>query len=145
MAKKKKNTKKSPPPNQPALELVLATVCDSVARDPISGKPTLYGIFERMFAEKFPTKLGLFHYYARLRGLGTYDILLELMLPDGQKETVLESSLDCRENGVAQIHAIIGNIESKKPGIVNLQLKSGRKRVGKPTQFELVRIPKKRK
>jgi hypothetical protein len=57
--------------------------CDSVAHDPNSGKVTLYGIFDRISSQKFPTVHALLSIYWRCQVPGPGRVGVSILKPDG--------------------------------------------------------------
>ncbi len=141
MAKKKRpvprrsKTKKKPV----SLEVIHLVACDGVARDPNTGKATLYGLFDRLIVEKVPSPAGGFSVYAKLGGYGKYPISIDLVRPDGSADLLLEATIDIPKTGYAQVHAIIAGIEMKQYGRHWIQVKSGRRKVGSPYSLEIVK------
>lgn len=69
----------------PALNAML--VCDQVIRDAISGKFSLIGIFERVWAQSFPTRLPRVSIYAKITDAqGEYQFRLALVRLDSNEE-----------------------------------------------------------
>jgi len=64
-------------------------VCDAIARDP-AGKITLYGIFDRIWASKFPTVHPLFSIYWRCLVPGPGRVGVSILKPDGSTLSELE-------------------------------------------------------
>lgn len=70
--------------------------CDATAADP-SGKTTLYGIFDRIWAQKFPAVHGLFAIYWRCAVPGPGRAAVTILRPDGTTLTELEPAETSRE------------------------------------------------
>jgi len=77
--------------------------CDGVARDP-SGKITLYGLFDRISAPKFPAVHPLFSIYWRCFVPGPGRAGVTIVKPDGSVLTQLEPT----ESGNEKPHALQG-------------------------------------
>ncbi len=54
--------------------LVAILVCDVAVRDPATGKHSLIGIFDRIWAQKFPTRRTLFLYIKLADAQGRYNL-----------------------------------------------------------------------
>ena len=141
MAKKKRpvprrnKTKKKPV----SLKVIHLVVCDGVARDPNTGKATLYGLFDRLVIEKIPSSAGGFSVFAKLSGYGKYPIKVDLVRPNGSADSLLEATIDIPKSGYAHVHAIVTGIEMKQYGQHWIQVKSGRRKVGSPCPLEIAK------
>lgn len=63
-----------PRPSRVVPVLVAALVCDTAATDPTSGKKTLIGIFDRLFAQSFPTGRPMTLYWKLTDAEGFYNV-----------------------------------------------------------------------
>lgn len=127
------------------LKAIVSVACDGVSRDPNSGKPTLYGLFDMIWASEFPCRSKSFSLYARLSGTGTHSISIRLVDPKGQAEDLGETEIRIPPKERGDIQADLVGVEFKRPGTYELQLRAGRKIVGR-TSFEVKRrAPTKRK
>ena len=88
-------------PNRAVGEALL--VCDAAARDP-SGKVTLYGIFERIWATRFPAVHPMLSVYWKCRLPTSGRIGVRILRPDGS--TMME--LEPVESGRAAPHTVQG-------------------------------------
>lgn len=88
-------------PNSPVGEALL--VCDAVARDP-SGKVTLYGIFERIWASRFPAVHPMLSVYWKCRVPSAGRLGVRILKPDGS--TLME--LEPVESGRTTAHTVQG-------------------------------------
>jgi Family of unknown function (DUF6941) len=70
--------------------------CDATAADP-SGKITLYGIFDRIFAQGFPTVHNIFAIYWRCVAPGPGRAGVTVIRPDGSTLVELEPAETNRE------------------------------------------------
>lgn len=70
--------------------------CDATATDP-SGKITLYGIFDRIWTQKFPAVHGLFAIYWRCSVPGPGRAVVTILRPDGSALSELEPAETSRE------------------------------------------------
>ena len=140
MAKKQSRRTASVP-----LKAVVFVTCDSVSRDPNTGKPTLYGLFDIIWAPKFPCHSKSFALYAKLAGKGRHPISIHLVGPGGQPENLGEAEIKIPPKAKAVIQADLVGLEFKRPGTYELLLRTGRKTVGR-TSFEVKRqVSSKRK
>jgi hypothetical protein len=74
------------------IELEAIVMCDSVAKDPNSGKPTLYGVFDNLNTTKLPTTSS-FWCVARLLG-GEGKQTLTIDISDENGDSILEHKPD---------------------------------------------------
>ena len=140
MAKKKSQRTAAAP-----LKAVVFVACDSVSRDPNTGKSTLYGLFDVVWAPKFPCRAKAFALYAKLTGAGKHSVSIHLVAPRGQTVKLGAAEIKIPRKAVSVIQADLVGVEFKRPGIHELLLRSGRKIVGR-TSFEVKReAPDKRK
>ena len=140
MAKKKSRCIAATPP-----KAVVFVACDSVSRDPNTGKPTLYGLFDIIWASKFPCQPKPFALYAKLTGEGRHLISIHLHGPRAQSEKLGEAEIKIPPKAKAVIQADLVGAKFKQPGTYELLLRAGRKTVGR-TSFEVRRkVPNKRK
>ena len=73
----------APGPSHPALNAML--ICDNTIREEGTGKVSLIGIFEAIFAAQFPVRHGLLCVYAKVTDAeGDYEIKLELVRLDDE-------------------------------------------------------------
>src|SRR5262249_29471762 len=77
--------------------------CDAVAMDP-NGKVTLYGLFDRIWANNFPTVHGLFSIFWRCIVLGPGRASVAILRPDGSLQADLEPAESSREG----VHSMQG-------------------------------------
>ena len=140
MAKKKSSRIAAVPP-----KAVVFVACDSVSRDPNTGKPTLYGLFDIVWTSEFPCRSKPFALYAKLIGEGKHPISIHLVGPRGQSIQLGEAEIKIPPKAKAVIQADLVGVEFKRPGTYKLLLRAGRKTVG-CTSFEVKRkIRNKRK
>jgi len=70
-------------------------LCDGVVQDPTTGKTTLVGVFERVFAAEFPSAQPDFTVYVRLTGLnGSYRLEIDVLAADLQTRLARIELLD---------------------------------------------------
>ena len=140
MAKKKSRRTTTAP-----LKAAVFVACDSVSRDPNTGKSTLYGLFDRVWSPEFPCRSKPFALYAKLTGQGKHPISIHLVAPRGPSEKLGESEIEIKPKAACVLQADLVGVEFKRPGTYEMQLRSGRKIVGR-TSFEVRRkAPDKRK
>ena len=127
--KPSKKTAKPVPPNVSTF-----VTCDAIARDPNSGKATLYGVFNQVFAEKFPSGTVPFSLYASIAGgQGKHALAFEVLDPKGNR-VLLEGeqdttfSVDCDPSSGGELLAR-GAISFKTVGDYDFVIRSGRKRL----------------
>ncbi len=114
----------------------MLAACDLVSRDPNTGKATLYGIFERITPEVFPTR-GSFWIYARFEGIGEHDVDLNIsdqrgvMLMNQPRRAHIKFSRE----GKAVLIVRIDEMPFSKPGEYTVEFKSGRKAIGRPLKI----------
>jgi hypothetical protein len=67
--------------HQPSIPVVLAfLLCDKIVQEAGTGKKTIVGIFDRVWAESFPTVHGPFGIYAKLAdAAGAYDLKIDIL------------------------------------------------------------------
>lgn len=80
--------------NEPVGQALLT--CDAVARDP-GGKITLYGLFDRIWAGKFPAVHPMMSVYWRCQLPGPGRVGVGLLKPDGASLIELEPAESGRE------------------------------------------------
>ena len=78
-------------------------ICDATAADP-TGKITLYGIFDRIWAHQFPAVHGMFSIFWRCWVPGPGRIAVTILRPDGSLLAELEPVETSREG----IHSLQG-------------------------------------
>ena len=140
MTKKKPRRIASVPP-----KAVVFVLCDSVSRDPNTGKPTLYGVFDILWTSEFPFRYKSFALYAKLTGKGKHSISIHLVGPRGQSEKLGEAEVSIPSGAKFVIQADLIGAEFRRSGTHELLLRSGRTIVGR-TSFEVKRkAPSKRK
>jgi hypothetical protein len=88
-------------PNPAVGEALL--ICDAVARDP-GGKVTLYGIFERIWAPRFPAVHPILSVYWKCRVPSAGRVGIRILKPDGS--TLME--LEPVESGRQTPHTMQG-------------------------------------
>lgn len=133
--KKKKKSKKTVAQRKTYPELLLLAACDGVSRDPNTGKPTLYGIFDLLAVTKLPATAPPFTVFAKLfGGSGEHDIGLKIVGPKGEK--VQDSSeiakVKCKPSSGVILQMSIQGLTFSKLGPHRIHLVSGRKRLGRP-------------
>ena len=121
-----------------APKAVLFAACDSVSRDPNTGKPTLYGLFDIIWASEFPCRFRPFALYAKVVGAGQHVVSFHLVGPRGRSEKLGEAELKIPSNQKAAIQADLAGLEFKRPGRYEVLLRAGRKTLGR-TSFEVKR------
>ncbi len=124
MAKAKKKGTQEP------LRMVYMVPCDSVSKDPNTGKATLYGLFDKIWLENIPGVIPRFSVFAKLDGLGKFPVIVEVVDPKGK---IIESSkldLEVKKDGFAILHMDFGNVDVRKAGDVEIRIMSGRRMVG---------------
>lgn len=136
--KKKKKSRKTVAQRKTDPEILLFAACDGVSRDPNTGKPTLYGIFDRLAVTKLPSTAPPFTVFAKLfGGSGTHDIGLRIVGPKG--EQVEDSSeiakVNCKPNGGVVLQVSLQGLTLSKSGPHLIHLVSGRKSLGRPCRI----------
>jgi len=133
MAKKKSDRTAVSPP-----KTITLVVCDSVSMDPNTSKPTLYGLFDIMWASKFPSRHRSFALFAKLVGSGEYPISIHLVDPRGEDKKLGETTIKLRPKERGVIQADLGGVEFRRAGTYEFVLRTGRRIVGR-TSFEVKR------
>lgn len=123
----------------------LLTVCDSVSVDPVTGKVSLYGLFDLISSDKFPAVVKPFALFAQLSGNGEYPISLELRSPDGTSEQLAQLIIKCEPNRYANVEAMLGGLSFKKPGEYQLALTHGKRDLHEPKTVRVERLTKAKK
>ncbi|MAD79819.1 MAG: hypothetical protein CMJ50_03095 [Planctomycetaceae bacterium] len=142
---KKKTVKKRPAKRKrpkPPLQLLLLAACDSVARDPGTGKPTLYGLFDVVWADSFPAS-GHFSVFAKIAGSGKYLIVVELVPPAGKALELGEATIQCKKAGHGHIHLAFAGKMFRRSGTYRIRLKSDGQTIGQPISIQVKKRPKK--
>jgi len=121
---KKKTKKKS---RRGFLEGTLCLLCDSVAVDPNTKKPTLYGLFDHVWSDSFPLTYKRFSVYAKLRGKGNHAVSVGLQGPGRKITTLNESQLNLRSESIAVLQADIIGLELPSPGQYAVVVRAGRR------------------
>ena len=104
-------------------------LCDAVARDP-SGKATLYGIFDRVWVDSLPGKLGMHNCYAVLTGDGDYTVRVVVVDPNGNELPGSDPfAAKCRPDGNFALQIVLAGIEFRKEGRHSVELRCGRRKI----------------
>jgi len=125
MPKKKKGKPRRVAPD--SLEGVACLLCDAVSRDPNTGKHSLYGVFDLMWAERFPLRYGVFTLYAQLKGKGKHRVSIHLVDPTGESKKLGEIEPSVPTTGGFTLQAELAGVEFKRAGQYRLEVRSGRK------------------
>jgi len=98
--------------------------CDAVAHDPGTGKITLYGVFDRIWASSFPAVHPLFSIYWRCLVPGPGRVAVSIVRPDGAALVDLEP-LEAGKEGAqsAQGTYTLGGFEFPTDGDYALSLR----------------------
>jgi len=141
MAKKKSRRKVTPATKVPKLECI--ALCDSIVRDPSTSKPTLYGVFDQLYAEQLPI-LVRFSLFAKFTGgAGKHSINVALIGPDGKP--VEQSSHDVELNIVDGKNfdlVVAAGVLATEYGPHYLRIKLGRKLLGTSYPMIVTKLPK---
>ena len=140
-AAKKKTTKKKAAPkvaaksdSTPSLDLFV--VCDSVTKDPQTGKHTLIGVFDQVTATQFPARVPTFATYAKISGgEGSHKITFEVRGTDDQplQNTKFDAvEIKCENDRRTEITVNIANLQFPEAGRYQFLLKSGDETIGNP-------------
>ena len=138
---KKKSRRIAPAP----LKAVVFVACDSVSRDPNTDKATLYGLFDTVWASKFPCRSKPFALYAKLVGKGKHPISIHLIGPRGQTKKLGEAEIGIPPKATAVVQVELVGVEFERPGTYELLLRAGRKTVGRISLGVKRQTPGKRK
>ena len=140
MARKKKTTRKIKG-GVPGVQVFAA--CDAVSRDPNTGKPSLYGLFDSIYSAKFPATARPFCLFAKLSGDGRYRIALELVSPDEQVDKLGEVTVQCTRRQYSILEMSVAGLKLKKPGYYGFRLRANNRLIGQPCWVQLKRARKK--
>jgi hypothetical protein len=140
MAKRRKSKQR----RQPPVRAVLLTACDSASRDPGTGKVTLYGLFDIIWAKEFPTTFRPFVLFAQLAGHGKYPIAVELRTPNGRVEKLAEIEVECKPRAFAVIEATLAGLNFKRPGDYQLAVTCRRRDLHEPKTIQVRQAPPKK-
>lgn len=148
LKKKKKKSRKTVAQGKTYPEVLLFAACDGVSRDPNTGKPTLYGIFDRLTVTKVPSAAPPFTVFAKLfGGSGKHDIGLRIVGPKGRQvdNTIGITTADFKPNRGVTLQISVQGLTLSKLGPHLIHLVSGRKSLGRPCRiFVEKRTQKKR-
>lgn len=109
-------------PDPPVGEALL--VCDAVARDP-NGKVTLYGIFERIWASRFPAVHPMLSVYWKCRVPSAGRLGFRILKPDGSTLMELEPVESGRQTTTHSVQGTytLSPVEFPTDGIYSLVLR----------------------
>jgi hypothetical protein len=113
-----------------SVEALVFVACDSVSRDPNTGKPSLYGLFDIIWSSTFPFHFKPFSLYAQLGGKGKHRLSVHLVDPGGQSTKLGETEVRLERKANAVLHADLTGVEFKRPGEYRFVLRAGRKTLG---------------
>jgi len=127
----------------PQVQLVI--LCDAVARDPNSGKATLYGLFDSFVPRRFPATLNFAVYLKLVGGNGTNQIGLDFL--DAAGKSVLSGdkpkiAVDCRADRQAVVIVHLAALRIVKAGDFQLIVKCNNRRLGQPIQVIVKKPPR---
>jgi hypothetical protein len=125
-------------------EILLFVACDAVSRDPNTNKVSLYGIFDNIWATKFPCKDLRFSLFAKLSGQGKHPMTVYFAPPDCPPRRAVSGELDFGASAVASVQFEVLGLEFKKQGEYQFMLRSGRKHLGRPLSIFVERKRKKK-
>jgi len=131
----------APEPAHPFLNAML--ICDTTLRDQGTNKVSLIGIFDNVFASRFPARHGLLTVYANLTDAqGAYQMRLDLIrlrdlvvIGQGQLDVTLEDRV-----GVAELEFQLSNLVFTEPGRYEFRLFANGRSVGGKT-FNVIQLP----
>lgn len=118
---------------RPRVSMIVA--CDSAARDPNSGKATLYGVFDVLYVKELPSKVAFTAYCKIVDGNGRWLLGVNFFDPNGKTTALAMPTLeaDCGDGKRSEM-AIVGMpIEIKRLGRHKLRVVAD----GKPLDGEL--------
>lgn len=97
---------------------------DGLACDPNSGKATLYGVFDQVFAERFPTISPTFFLFIQLEGGdGNFSFRVQVRDPDNETFSIATETpggLTSRPDLSMQVHVQVNPFTIAKPGIYKI-------------------------
>jgi hypothetical protein len=97
-------------------------LCDSAARDGQSGKWTLVGIFDAVWAEQFPAVHQSLDVYFRLRVSGGPGVQLFCRTPAGALDLLATIGVNARPSGLAEGTVRVTGLELGGPGEYRFEL-----------------------
>jgi len=128
-----------------SVEALVFLACDSVSRDPNTGKPSLYGLFDVIWSETFPLRFRPFSLYAKLVGKGKHGVSIHLIDPRGESTKLGETEISLQAKANAVLDAELVGVEFKRPGRHEFALRVGRRTLARTTLDVRRRAPGKRK
>lgn len=141
MAKKKKKV------TQPKTKLGARyfVACDSVSRDPNSGKPTLYGVFDRIYSDKVPFHFRSFNLFCQLTGEGRVPMELSLVEPSGERSKLTSIEVEFADAGLSYVDMTLSGIKFSKFGNYVFEIKHGRTLVARTYEIAVTKPEKSKK
>lgn len=145
---KKKTARKTRGQAKKQPEVLLFVLCDAVSRDPNTGKTSIYGIFDKIWTEKFPSSIALMSIFLRLKDAsGKHTVEVEVIDPKGVK---LEGNgavaeINCPPNAILEMNIQLAGVPLKKRGSYKITLKVDNRRVGKPYEIQVEKRKKDKK
>ncbi|MBI1903842.1 MAG: hypothetical protein HYS13_22290 [Planctomycetia bacterium] len=116
-------------------------VCDAVARDPSTGKSTLYGVFDRVHAPKTPAHASFWTYARLVGGHGQKTISFQIL--DEKGRSLLSEpptfSYTPTEGSTAEVAVFFREVEFPKFGKFVVAAFSGRQQVGSSYEFSVAK------
>jgi len=119
--------------------------CDGVSHEP-SGKRSLHGLFDQIFATEFPTQFKPFALFVRLMGgSGKYTVTIQGTGTDG-KLVGTHESIDSKFKPTmgAEMVVQISPLALLKPGVVRFVVNIDGKQIGWPCEITVDKISKKK-
>ena len=115
------------------VEVLAFLVCDSTMKDASTGKATLSGIFDRLWARQFPCLHPRCSIYFRLRFLDQNTKATELTLvitsPSGMKQAMPSVTLPVQEGGIAEGSINIEGLPFPAEGAYEIELRIDNERL----------------
>ena len=126
----------------PRAELVLT--CDSIARDPGTGKSTLYGLFDRINAEKFPATSS-FWVFAKLVGAkGEQTVTFQVQ--DAKGRPLIDEpptlTYQAKPDKAIEVAIHFRQVEFHKPSNYFAAVQIGKRTIGKSYRLIVVKRKK---
>ncbi len=130
---------------KPEMRAFLA--CEGVTRDPVEQKPALYGVFDLIYTEGFPSIFRPFFLFIRMTGpKGKRKVSLKGYDPDGNEIGKVDPvAAAFSGTGSADIVIRLGGFPLLSPGKIVFKLFIDGKQVGWPCEITVQKRPAKPK
>jgi hypothetical protein len=123
---------------------LIVVVCDGLARDPGTGKSTLYGVFDRIAVHEFPATVPISVYAKLADGNGRYVVSVDVLDPRGKSVVVNGPTLemDCAHGKRGEIGVVGLPLRLIRAGTHRVGLTVGEKRMGLEYEICVVQLPR---